>query len=206
VLRHKPSLLIAQSTRKSPIARAASTRSDYKLIETCPCPVLFIKTQRSYSDALLVATVDPEQSHGKPQSLDDEILGLAKKVRDALSARLRVFHARTQREGALEIASDVLELARRHAIPDEQVQIEEGYPAAALPRFLSREAADIVIIGGAARSRLRRALIGHTAEKVLDALDCDVLVVKPSQFCSPVSRQSTHHVESSGGRRARYIW
>jgi len=218
VLRHEPVLLIAQSRWKSRMARALSTQSDYRLIETCPCPVLFIKTPRIYSDPLLVAAVDPEQSHGKPQSLDDRILDCATMLRDALGARLRVFHARAPRADAVRadpelrdvpnvetddvyaayrhnIESDLRELARGHQIPEEQVEIAEGYPAEALPLFVSREAADIVIMGAVARSALKRALVGHTAEKVLDTLDCDVLVVKPPEFCSPVSRQSAHHLE-----------
>jgi universal stress protein E len=36
-----------------------------------------------------------------------------------------------------------------------------------------------VVIGAVSRSRLDRVLIGNTAERVLDKLECDVLVVKP---------------------------
>jgi universal stress protein E len=37
-------------------------------------------------------------------------------------------------------------------------------------------------MGAIARSGLRRALIGSTAERVLESLPCDVLVVKPQDF------------------------
>jgi nucleotide-binding universal stress UspA family protein len=35
-------------------------------------------------------------------------------------------------------------------------------------------------MGAVARSRLRRLLVGSTAEAVMDRLACDVLAVKPS--------------------------
>jgi universal stress protein E len=48
----------------------------------------------------------------------------------------------------------------------------------------------IVVMGAISRSGLKRLLIGNTAERILDALRCDVLVVKPARFRSPVRRDS----------------
>ncbi len=42
--------------------------------------------------------------------------------------------------------------------------------------------ADIVVMGAIARSALKRVFIGSTAERVLETLPCDVLVVKPPDF------------------------
>ena len=41
---------------------------------------------------------------------------------------------------------------------------------------------DILAMGAIARSGLKRVLIGSTAERVLERLPCDVLVVKPPEF------------------------
>jgi hypothetical protein len=75
VLRHKPKLLIVQSTRRGRAGRLLPTHTDYKLIESCSCPLLLIKTQRPYANPSLIAAVDPEHGHNKPAALDDEILG-----------------------------------------------------------------------------------------------------------------------------------
>jgi universal stress protein E len=45
-------------------------------------------------------------------------------------------------------------------------------------------------MGAVSRSGLKRVFIGNTAERVLDALPCDVLVVKPAHFASRVERRS----------------
>jgi len=218
-LRLEASLVIAQSSRKGRAARLVLTQTDYKLIETCPCPVLFIKNGRPYTDAVIVAAVDPARSHGKPASLDDEILAAADTIRAALKGSLRVFHAAAPWDGpramrdlqslpeevvedvhgaySRSIQAPVIALARRHQVAERCVQVVEGDAAELLPGVVRNEPAQIVALGAVHRSRLGRALIGHTAERLLDALECDVLVVKPSAFTTPVARASTQHIARS---------
>jgi hypothetical protein len=43
-------------------------------------------------------------------------------------------------------------------------------------------------MGAVSRSGLKSLFIGNTAEKVLDLLDCDILVVKPQLFGNRVKR------------------
>jgi universal stress protein E len=43
-------------------------------------------------------------------------------------------------------------------------------------------------MGAVSRSGLKGLFIGNTAERVLDSLTCDVLVVKPTDFKRRVSR------------------
>jgi universal stress protein E len=51
-------------------------------------------------------------------------------------------------------------------------------------------------MGAVSRSGLKRLFIGNTAEQILDALECDVLVVKPATFTTSVRR---------AGRGVRYV-
>jgi universal stress protein E len=39
-----------------------------------------------------------------------------------------------------------------------------------------------VVMGAISRSGLKRLVVGNIAEQVLDALSCDVLVLKPTDF------------------------
>jgi len=210
VLRHRPDLLIAGTTVPGQLHFA---RTDFRLIESCPCPILFMKTRRPYSDVVIAAAVDPALAHEKPAALDLAILDSASRVRDALSARLLMFHARAAHEHPVPPAATadepdarLLMLARRYDIPHQRVHVLEGHPAEALSRLAERQKTDIVVMGAAARSPLRRALIGHTAERVLDTLESDVLIVKAPGFRSPVSRQSTHHVEMRPTLPSPYIF
>ena len=45
-------------------------------------------------------------------------------------------------------------------------------------------------IGVMSRSGLKRFFVGNTAETVLDALPCDVLVLKPGRYKTSVPRSS----------------
>ncbi len=229
VLRHKPSLLIAWASRRGRAARLRPSHTDWKLIETCPCPLLLLKTLRPYAEPLVIAAVDPGDTHEKPPALDDRILDTAGLLCNSLSGRLEVFHARTPWDEAIHIDPElrdlpeyrdeeiheaylarvqarVLELAERRNIPRKQVHIENGHTAESLPGYANQRKADIVAMGAVSRSRLRHALMIDTAERTLDALSCDALIVKPPGFRTPVPRQSTHHVASSARLQARLRW
>jgi universal stress protein E len=229
VLRHRPRLLIVRSSRRGRAERLFLSHTDWKLIETCPCPLLLLKTRRSYAKPLVLAAVDPGHAHDKPAALDEEILDSAGLLSDALSARLEVFHARTPWDEATRmdpelrdlpeyrdeeihraylkrVETTVLELAERHNITQQQVHVEDGPAAEALPRYASQSRADIIVMGAVSRSPLRRAVIGHTAERVLDALNTDILILKPPGFRTTVSPQSTHHVASTAELRPRLMW
>jgi len=49
--------------------------------------------------------------------------------------------------------------------------------------------AGIVVMGAISRSGLKRLFIGNTAERLLDVIECDVLIVKPRRFASHVQRR-----------------
>ena len=51
----------------------------------------------------------------------------------------------------------------------------------------ARHGAQILVMGAISRSGLKGLLIGNTAERMLDRLGCDILIVKPADFRHPVS-------------------
>ena len=57
--------------------------------------------------------------------------------------------------------------------------IRVGDAATDLPEMAEALDADLMVLGALSRSGLDRMLIGNTAERILDRLRCDVLVVKP---------------------------
>ncbi|MGI9245987.1 MAG: universal stress protein, partial [Steroidobacteraceae bacterium] len=73
-------------------------------------------------------------------------------------------------------------LADAQGIPERQVRVLQGAAAELLPRLAETSHAAVLVMGGIARGRLKEAIIGSTAERVLDRLSCDVLVVKPADF------------------------
>lgn len=58
------------------------------------------------------------------------------------------------------------------------VHFEEGSAEAIIPRFIRDTCIDIVILGAVARSGVERIVIGSTAERLLDYIDSDLLVLR----------------------------
>jgi universal stress protein E len=73
-------------------------------------------------------------------------------------------------------------LAREYQIDERNVHLEIDSPAGLLPSLAEELHADFVVMGAISRSGMKRALVGSTAEVVLERLPCDALIVKPPDF------------------------
>jgi universal stress protein E len=178
------------------------TQEDWRMLAHCPAPVLVVKSAGNDPYRHLVAAVDPLHAHAKPAELDTEILRIAKGLKQRTGAELRVVHCFTPvaelvRDAIerlpLEDAERALESARREALrslvasaklPQESTDLIPGKPAAVLEKLVDRGAADLLIMGGLSRGRLKDFLIGSTAQRLLERSRSDVLVVKAAGFAS----------------------
>ena len=64
--------------------------------------------------------------------------------------------------------------------------VEEGLPETVIEQVASKLDAELVILGTVGRTGFSAALIGNTAEHVIDQLNCDVLALKPDGYVSPL--------------------
>ena len=74
------------------------------------------------------------------------------------------------------------ELAREFDIFGNDMLLQQGAPANELRKICKEGTVDIVVMGMISGSMIIRAVIGSTAERVLDRLPCDFLLVKPDGF------------------------
>jgi universal stress protein E len=79
-----------------------------------------------------------------------------------------------------------LRAARLGKLPPNRIHLVARHPVDAIPALAAEHGFDIVVMG-LARSGVKGFLIGNTAERVLDALPCDLLIVKPPGFRSGVA-------------------
>ena len=63
-------------------------------------------------------------------------------------------------------------------------------PIEAIGEAARKSRSAIVVMGAMSRSGYKRLLIGNTAERILDDLACDIMVVKPAKFPTRVPRES----------------
>ncbi|MFT5323854.1 MAG: universal stress protein E [Planctomycetaceae bacterium] len=72
------------------------------------------------------------------------------------------------------------------AVP-ERIHLMKGDPHAVILETVDRQQIDLLVMGSIARTGIPGMFIGNTAERVLNAVGCSVLTVKPSDFVSPVA-------------------
>lgn len=208
VFKHRPALLLAESHRHWRLARTFLTNTDWDLIRKCPCPVWLSKSARVRADGPILAALDPLHANAKPAQLDALILEQALAVARGRPGRVLACHAYllpvpSVIDGAVDaywigmsaaqieqyearLRRELQRLSEKHRIPAANRLLVSGDPVLALPRLAKQRRASAVVIGAVSRSAVKRLFIGHTAERVLDALGCDVVVVKPRGFRSDV--------------------
>jgi universal stress protein E len=211
VLREKSDLVVAESHRHTRLSRVVLSNTDWQLIRLCPCPVLFVKTARPYDRARVLAAVDPMHAHAKPAALDAAILAAADWLARAFHGSLHAAHvyrlATPFTSGVLmepvPLPVDVSEgqlrrirgefdaLLAGYGLPKARRHLRAGSAALELPSIAERVDAGVVVMGAISRSGLKRLFVGHTAERVIDRLKCDVLVLKPAGFRTPVPRRGS---------------
>jgi universal stress protein E len=72
------------------------------------------------------------------------------------------------------------ELAKKHRLAPQAMRVIDGETRDVLVGAVDELDADVVVIGAVARGALKRLALGSTAERVLDFVPCDLLIVKPA--------------------------
>jgi len=67
-------------------------------------------------------------------------------------------------------------------VPEACRHISTGVPGEFLPRMVEQCQIDILVMGALSRSHVKQRLIGSIAERLLEHLPCDLLVVKPTDW------------------------
>jgi universal stress protein E len=209
VLEDKPDLLVFESHRHNRLVRLVLANTDWDLIRNCPCPVWFVRSPSLRKRPRFLVAVDPSHRHAKPTRLDDYLLQAAGTISKKLGATIDVAHAflapfeivggpggpvavpASKESVALHekrIMKAVSTLVQRNAIDAEACHVQPGAPDAVLVDMAKKFKTDVLVMGAVSRSGLERLFIGSTAERVIDHVDCDVLVVKPAGYRTPVKR------------------
>ena len=193
----------------SALSRALLTNTDWNLIRTCASPLWLVKARELPAKPVFIAAIDPMNEHDKPAALDDEILLLSKKLATAAGGDLHVLHSYDPRMAIatttanayipVSLPFDEMEKQMRelhgkrfremvdyHEIAKDHAHLVSGLTHEELPALAEKLDAAVVVMGAVARNRLKRLFIGSTAERTLDHLPCDLLIVKPNWFKSPV--------------------
>jgi universal stress protein E len=203
-------LIVKDTHHHSLVRRTFMTNTDWQLIRCSRVPLLLTK-QRPWSEPpSIAAALDPVHVNDKPADLDHLILAQARSLAQGLRGSLHAIHAYLPMlpAEAAAVASPTMTallttqmledirndrqrtidpLVRDFGIQAANVHLQMGVASEVLPRVASEIAVDILVMGAISRSGMQRLLVGSTAERVLEHLSCDVLIVRPPDFsdCLP---------------------
>jgi len=209
-LRTRPDLLVAESTRHSRVGRWFLANTDWELIREVPCPVWFVKHARLPRQPRLLVALDPTHARAKPARLDDRLAAATAAAVAQLGGKVALVHAEDVTQVlpkgliASMIPGDAIKAAeksrlaarrsmattlRRHAITPYEEIVRPGMPADVVIDAARDTKADVLVLGAVSRSGLKRSFVGSTAERVIDSVECDLLIVKPAGFRTTVPRR-----------------
>jgi universal stress protein E len=195
----KADLVVIQAHKHNVFARLLLTQTDFELIRQCPVPLLIVKGRAPWRSPRILAALDPFHINSKPRLLDDKIVDASRAFAAAFSGSVHVAHiyraletyipsiwmepvfgANPAQQKAFmnEVRQRFGEALRRYGIAKSKAHLLRGDPAVELPVLARSMRASLVVMGAVSRSSVKRIFIGNTAERVLDSLRCDVLVVK----------------------------
>jgi len=165
---------------------------DWRLLRETPCPVLLVKNPNRWAEGPILAAVNPLSAKDNARCNDQAVLMIASAIAGTVDTAL---HVVTATESPMLLAADPqlqsreLIEARTSEVLAEQLErwhlkpvrrhVGEGPPEHWIPAVATEQGASLVVIGTHARGGLKGALIGNTAEQILDRLSTDIMVLRP---------------------------
>ena len=211
VLRENHDLLIVEAENEQNIRKKFLGSTELHLLRKCPCPVWVLKSgKKNTFDRILVA-IDPSSSNEETKNLNQKLLELSTSLAKIESAEHHVIHCweaygepklRSGRgRGRLEDVDEYVRNTGKLALDNMRnclrpfnidtendfVHLIHGDPEWEIIDFIAGNGIDLIVMGTLARTGIRGFLIGNTAEKVVNGIDCSLLAVKPDGFVSPIA-------------------
>lgn len=194
----KPDIVFKSAYSENMLKRLFITNSSWQLIRNCTFP-LWLVQHGDWEGDKLCAALDPLHVSDKPAYLDNELISISKELSNALNMPANYLHSyaampRPQLFGGeqskaydqylkdfVKEHTDAFEklLSNYPEIAKDQQFLLEGFAEEVIPNFVKEKHIGLMIMGAVARGSLDNLLIGHTAERILEAIECDLLVIHP---------------------------
>ena len=203
-------VIVRAARPHSRLGKLLFAASDWELVRRARQPVWIVKRPGDLraTGARVLAAVDPAHPGEKQANLDRKLVAATTRIVKLFGGAPHLFHAWnpaatvTPVAGAghhaavpaLAVGRELIEelreqrqqqldsLAREFGVPAENTHLVADDVRSAVEALVNDLEIDVVVTGAIARGRLERLLIGSTAERLLDNVECDVVVIKPDTF------------------------
>lgn len=167
-----------------------------RIIRKCPCPAWIVDTGSAAPPKTILACTNLHAA-------GDLSVRLAASLALRSGGELHVTHAYQwpmdiqmssadvkqrwsdeRRREAEEHIKALIEAEQRETV---KLHIGLTSPAHAIHESLDRLQPELLVMGSISRGGLPGILMGNTAERIFDSLECSLLVVKPDDFVTPIA-------------------
>jgi universal stress protein E len=209
VLRSQHDLVMITAEGRGGLKETLFGNTTMHLMRKCPCPVWVIKPGQPRQFGRILAAVDLVQDDKDRTALAKKIIELATSLARLGQSELLIVHAwrmygesmirgrggfsTEEVERSLREAQDahrqwLTEFLQQHPLEDlkYKVYLLKGEAGPLITELAQAKAIDLIVMGTVSRAGIAGLLIGNTAEKVLQQVDCSMLTVKPEGFVTSV--------------------
>ena len=206
VLKNQYDLVIKSTHQHPKLSAILFTPTDWNLLRKCPVPVLLVKHPSWPENSNILCAIDCKSiQDDEHHELNAEILKEAKNISAILDANMHLVNAyptppmnimlELPEFDPINYENDLQkfhqktlnEYAQSYNIPASRVHLKQGLAEDVICEVAHEIDAQLVILGSVGRTGLSATLLGHTAEQVIDNINCNLLALKPKGFISPIT-------------------
>ena len=178
-------LVVKSTFRHGKLQRLLHSTSDFTIMRHSPVPVLLVR-ENGVKGKVILAALDLQSKDEGHIGLNNSVLKSAKDMAEFTKLPLHIVAAVSDKKADFShlisekgLAGAALEeaLAKEFGVKPSNFHLKKGDAKRVLPAQAKALNAEALAIGVSARSGIKGVLIGTTAQKILDKLDCDVLAV-----------------------------
>lgn len=167
-------LIVKSANEHSETGRLVMKTSDLTVLRTAKCPVLFVKSASAGAAERALISINPKVEDDPHQRLNDDLVEAARII-EKYNENVEL-HAVSAYTGS-EPFTHPSELAKIVGVNEANAHCIAGDPDDVIVDCAATLKPDLVVVGTVSRSGISGLAKPNTAEKVLDRLDSDVLVV-----------------------------
>ena len=195
----KPDMVLRDATTHNLLQRLFFNNTSWQLIRQCPVPLWLVR-EGEWKGERICAAVDPVHSADTEALLDHKLVKSTLYLAQTLDMQADYIHSYAPLPRTMVFDSELVAAydqyaersAKQHRDAFEKLMVNypvekanrhllEGFPEEVIPSFVEERGVDLLVMGAISRSNLENALIGNTAERVLEAVQTDLLVIKPTR-------------------------
>ena len=198
IMHHDDFDLVIKGTHEHHLVDRIFTHTDWNMIRHCPAPVMLVKQPDAWKHNRVLASIDATTMDPRHQVINDNILAFAEHLSDHFETDLHLVNAYPDVDVAFAMVPEInapdevqkhistqhhdacSHIANKYKVQENHVHIMEGDTTEVVPEIVEAIQADLLVVGTVGRDGLSGVIVGNTSEELVDKINCDVVVLKPT--------------------------